>query len=780
MKNIVLCSDGTGNKGGSTPDSNVYRIYNALDNTTASQVSFYDNGVGTSTNKYWRALTGAFGIGFNKNVMDLYEFLVRNYEPDDRIFLFGFSRGAATVRAFAGMLQVVGLLDRRKQACLGEDNLQAMLERARVAYLTRPKPLKTDPAWEQKVAALRSDGMLYQGQDWRIPITFLGVWDTVSALGFPRDWSRTIDWLFSGLDHWLDKVFHQNAYEYQLDDKVACACHALALDDERRTFHPHVFWEKPDPRGRYTQKDRPKQLHQVWFAGMHSNVGGGYERAGMASVALHWMMCWAVRHGLELDKEAIDDAEAASNVTDKLYDSRDGLAAYYRYGPREIDRLWGDRFDGPIKVHSSVETRIKRGTARYAPGFLPYQIAIADTPGPDPKDVPPVPKVRQTAPSEDKWKENRRAIDGAADWRKLNYSLFAETTLIWVMLAVLLAFFPVAVPFPGAADDHSVAALVRLADVLLPLVPGFLEPFVVCLFIAKQVVGVVFLLWLAAFWLSGWATRRGDLAAREKARAAYLATNTTYNGAFKGPLVPLLEPKPVSKEQTRVAHVVALGVWGALIAGVGYGLFHKERHVRACGDYAGRPTCDGVCSGPGATVWLHARKAMDASGLILAGGRQYRVAFDLPPGGINRIPREGKMSVPANANPRVTAAYRKSVPVDSPKHWLDASVVVDPAKGWWPRPADGTFLYAWTEVLTAFTKWGFLRMPGANLAVPVAVIRGPCRDGLTCQYQFPVRPGGSTVTAPGSGEFCAYSNDLPFMEFNNKGALALTISTANP
>ncbi len=118
-KNIIVCADGTGNKGGSTPDSNVYRIYKSVDKyfkgpaqgdfEVDEQIIFYDNGVGTEKNKYLRMLGGAFGFGFEDNVCDLYKFLARNYEPGDRVYFFGFSRGASTVRACTGFINACGL-----------------------------------------------------------------------------------------------------------------------------------------------------------------------------------------------------------------------------------------------------------------------------------------------------------------------------------------------------------------------------------------------------------------------------------------------------------------------------------------------------------------------------------------------------------------------------------------------------------------------------------------------------------------------------------------------
>jgi len=113
-RNIILCSDGTGNKGGAGADSNVFKLYLAVDlhDPEQVQISYYDNGVGTSTNRYWKAFSGAFGFGFEANVCDLYEELARNYQRGDNIFMFGFSRGAATIRAFTGFIDACGLLNR--------------------------------------------------------------------------------------------------------------------------------------------------------------------------------------------------------------------------------------------------------------------------------------------------------------------------------------------------------------------------------------------------------------------------------------------------------------------------------------------------------------------------------------------------------------------------------------------------------------------------------------------------------------------------------------------
>ena len=109
-KKIVLFSDGTGNSSAKAQKTNVWRLFQALDQTTIDQIAKYDDGVGTSSNKYLAALGGAFGFGLKRNVLDLYRFVCRNWQHGDEIYGFGFSRGAYTVRALAGMLRIFGLL----------------------------------------------------------------------------------------------------------------------------------------------------------------------------------------------------------------------------------------------------------------------------------------------------------------------------------------------------------------------------------------------------------------------------------------------------------------------------------------------------------------------------------------------------------------------------------------------------------------------------------------------------------------------------------------------
>ncbi len=409
-KNIVLCADGTGNKGGYTPDSNVYKMYHAVDihDKDNPQTIYYDNGVGTAKNKFVRALGGAVGFGFAANVRDLYKYLARMYEPGDRlsggnsapdkVFLFGFSRGAATIRAFSGFVHACGLVDGRG---LSNDDLTARVD----AEFKKYRDLKGGPPSVRPRTELgRSHGV--------IDIQFLGVWDTVSALGFPERTDITsiglwvLNVIFMCLDWCSDKLpfLAHRFYDYSLTDNVQFAYQALALDDARTAFRPWVW----DEHGR-----TPATVEQVWFAGMHSNVGGGYARSGMANVTLEWMMMRASRHGLMLCEDKMNAASADAHVHGRMYDSRDGFAMFYRYHPRELRELCRrekgccvkqlcdeqrpfavsqdergshpalkrscNKLLGEIRVHNSVIERMCKRTANYAPTQLPDTFEVVET-----------------------------------------------------------------------------------------------------------------------------------------------------------------------------------------------------------------------------------------------------------------------------------------------------------------------------------------------------------------------------------------------------------------
>lgn len=533
-KNIILCSDGTGNKGGYGADTNVFKLYNAVDiHDAKTQITFYDDGVGTSTNKYIRAVTGAFGLGFGRNIRDLYAFLARNYDPGDDIYLFGFSRGAATVRAFAGMVQECGLLNVNSKACqsvrkvngkdkkfFDERKFQDLIKEAFKAYQRTRYSYTHAQKFKGKFGVEINDNGLNEATD--VPIKFIGVWDTVSALGFPRDWSWAVNWIFEFLEIVVDFFFPYTFYNYQLNKNVESVHHAIAIDDERKTFHPKVWKEKPNGGSFKFRKffkprrdfEKPVHIEQVWFAGVHSNVGGGYPRAGLSLVTLHWMMLRARSYGLRFkgaseEPEKIEGTEKevrnAANVYGRLYDSRDGFAIYYRFKPRVIDELCKGRLKGPVKIHKTVIDRMRARTLGYAPEYIPEIFEIVDTP-------------LDSESKEITWNcKNRAEINAWVAARKTFYRIFVEATLVLIALSVWFWKFPPAQEFPGkpvafldlfSSDKWSgitewfylllAWAARHLTDILLYVLPEFIEPFVVYAFLVKPEVSLGII--LAGFW----------------------------------------------------------------------------------------------------------------------------------------------------------------------------------------------------------------------------------------------------------------------------------------
>ena len=203
---------------------------------------------------------GAFGHGLEDNVYEAYRFLVGNYEPGDELFLFGFSRGAFTARSLAGMIRKCGIL-----------------ERQHVRRYPAAIALYRDDQHPDSPAARTFRRAHAVGGDATLPIRFIGVWDTVGALGIPLRGLR-------GLTRHKYQ-FHDT----ELSGSVAQACHALAIDERRAPFEPTLWAYRPKPG---------QTVEQVWFAGVHSDVGGGYPDTGLADITLEWMIDRAQGAGL--------------------------------------------------------------------------------------------------------------------------------------------------------------------------------------------------------------------------------------------------------------------------------------------------------------------------------------------------------------------------------------------------------------------------------------------------------------------------------------------------
>ena len=262
-KRIVICCDGTWNTPDQPVPSNVVQMARSVapqaqDGTT--QVVFYDQGVGTTGNILDSVLGGAFGQGLEKNILDAYRFLIHNYVEDDELFIFGFSRGAYTARSLVGLLRNCGLLHKR-DADLVPD--------AFTLYRRKNAGPNSREAEEFRAAHAHEVG-----------VKFLGVWDTVGALGLP----------VRGLRHLAAR--RHEFHDVELSSIVHHAYHALAIDERRCAFRASLWKEKPKA---------DQVVEQVWFPGVHADVGGGYPERGLGNVTFTWMASKAVACGLELD-----------------------------------------------------------------------------------------------------------------------------------------------------------------------------------------------------------------------------------------------------------------------------------------------------------------------------------------------------------------------------------------------------------------------------------------------------------------------------------------------
>jgi uncharacterized protein (DUF2235 family) len=338
-RNLIVCSDGTSNS--KRTKTNVWRFHHAL-KPLYGKDCFYDRGVGS----FAADITGkAFGTGVDQNLRECYEFLVRRWEPGDRIFLFGFSRGAFTVRSLANFIDLVGLVAPTKKKVSvrnrkGPGRIRKSLQKINVQRAYDLYRLSRKQVFEREITKARDEIGLRE-----CPVYCIGVWDTVGAIGLP---ARRND-PKAHLKH--------RHHRTDLSPTVRYAFQALALDDERQ-----VFW--PD---RFDAPGRPDQtVEEVWFAGMHSDVGGGYEKEKrMSNVALRWMAS-KMPATLGISRSTFPVQEADSKGP--MHDSRTGAAKAYRRRvrrPRPGAKAHAsvlDRIAGPLVAPS--ETREPRGVYR--------------------------------------------------------------------------------------------------------------------------------------------------------------------------------------------------------------------------------------------------------------------------------------------------------------------------------------------------------------------------------------------------------------------------------
>ena len=330
-KNIVIFSDGTGQEGGEGTNSNVYKLFNMVLDRSPGQIAFYDRGLGTG----WRKLTGnAAGLGISNNILECYEFIFENYAAGDQIYLFGFSRGATTVRSLSGFIHFFGILPKSRNE---------LIKRAYKIYTI------SDPIKRQDVAR----EFVERHHTMWCRVKFLGVWDTVAALGVP----------IKSIDIIIDKLplFKHRFHDLRLSLSVENAYHALAIDDERKTFHP-TLWDSEITEG--------QTMKQVWFCGMHTDVGGGYPEQNLSDIALEWMLEMSENNGLKIRPG--HKVKIQGYADGAMHNSRGSwLTRLFR---REV-RSWPKTTHGNPLIHESV---LKRTLNQHNEKDPPYKPWILD------------------------------------------------------------------------------------------------------------------------------------------------------------------------------------------------------------------------------------------------------------------------------------------------------------------------------------------------------------------------------------------------------------------
>jgi uncharacterized protein (DUF2235 family) len=341
MKRLVVCCDGTWQTLDNLYPTNVLKLAQAVqleDPSGVPQVVYYDEGVGTGG---WvdNLAGGAFGAGIDRKIEAAYRFLCLNYAPGDEVYLFGFSRGAYTVRSLAGLIYNSGLLRRE------------FVRKVSEAYeLYRSRSEVHRPGGEVAVEFRRKYGD-------RIEITALGCWDTVGSLGVPE--------MFPPLTDLINRRYR--FYDTRINPCIGRAFHAVAVDEIREPFG--VTPMQP------SLEREAGQVLQVWFPGEHGCVGGGArETRGLSDGALAWMMDQVEALGLSLDRSRVEDGILPNPQIP--FDNRPkGVFRMLGSRPREVMGCFDD-------LHRSVKLRWKAVEAYKPPNLEPFEADLEGW-GPD-------------------------------------------------------------------------------------------------------------------------------------------------------------------------------------------------------------------------------------------------------------------------------------------------------------------------------------------------------------------------------------------------------------
>lgn len=355
-KRLIVCADGTWNSADSARAdgkglTNVGRLRDVIAPVGLDgkqQLVRYHDGVGAKGSWFSRLVSGAVGLGLSRNVRALYRWIVAEYLPGDELYFFGFSRGAYTVRSLAGLIRNCGIL-RPEHA--------SRVKEAYTMYRDRSEP--KSPNGRDAVVFRQS-----YSHSLETPIRCIGVWDTVGSLGVPTRGPL-------GALTRRRYGFH----DVRLSRYVEHAFHALAIDERRKPFEPAI-WGVRDSDVR--NPARTQVVEQVWFPGVHSNIGGGYADTALSNLAFVWLLTRAASCGLTLAPDV--QARFAGDCCGKLYDSMTWFYRVFGIHLRRIQQPISDQETGE-KLHTfefvasaAFDRRRTHVPPRYAPPYDPANL----------------------------------------------------------------------------------------------------------------------------------------------------------------------------------------------------------------------------------------------------------------------------------------------------------------------------------------------------------------------------------------------------------------------
>lgn len=326
QKRIVICFDGTWNKpdknkSKESTETNVYRLYEAVKEIKTGkvvrQLKWYDKGVGT---KWYEKIRGSLGYGLSKNIQEGYGQLIDWYEDGDEIFVFGFSRGAYSARSLIGLINNCGLLKRENKK---------LISKAYEMYRHREKEPKSEEATNFRE--------LYSKE---IKVKFLGVWDTVGALGIPLEAFKALN----------DKKY--NFHDTKFSSVIENVFHALAVDEHREDYNVTLFEQDT--------KVNIESFEQCWFPGAHSDVGGSYNIRALSDISLEWMMGKAKKFQLEFKTKTlpiIKDENYLSPIHDSYTEFLKGI--YSSLKGRYYRKIFSDQLNNET-INDSVKIKVQK------------------------------------------------------------------------------------------------------------------------------------------------------------------------------------------------------------------------------------------------------------------------------------------------------------------------------------------------------------------------------------------------------------------------------------